>query len=152
MATSPHMSESASPMLVWDLLTAFHRTAALNAAIELDMFRVIGEGAGDVASIARGCNASERGIRILCDNLTILGVLRRKEPHTATLRRVPCSSIRARRRASRPHTGSFRRLLCTTHTCGWRMLFEMATQRYRGRELSSRRTRFGWNLHAAWRR
>jgi 2-polyprenyl-3-methyl-5-hydroxy-6-metoxy-1,4-benzoquinol methylase len=57
------------------MLQAHQRTAALKAAIELDVFRAVGEGPGDAASIARQCCASERGIRILCDFLTIYGVL-----------------------------------------------------------------------------
>lgn len=57
------------------MLQAHQRTAALKAAIDLDLFRAIGQGPGDVASIARHCSASERGIRILCDFLTIHGVL-----------------------------------------------------------------------------
>ncbi len=64
-----------TPGLVFDMLQAHQRTAALKAAIELDIFRAIGEGPGDVASIARRCSASERGVRILCDFLVINGVL-----------------------------------------------------------------------------
>src|SRR5271163_2926582 len=64
-----------SPVLVFDTLLAFQQTAALSAAIELDLFRGVGEGPGDVASLARHCSASERGIRILCDYLTIHGFL-----------------------------------------------------------------------------
>ena len=64
-----------SPFLVFEMLQAHQRTAALRAAIDLDVFRAVGEGPGDVASIARHCSASERGIRILCDFLTIHGVL-----------------------------------------------------------------------------
>ena len=64
-----------TPGLVFDMLQAHQRTHALKAAIELDVFRAVGEGPGDVASIARHCSASERGIRILCDFLTIYGVL-----------------------------------------------------------------------------
>ena len=64
-----------TPGLVFEMLQAHQRTAALKAAIELDVFRAVGEGPGDVASIARHCSASERGIRILCDFLTIHGVL-----------------------------------------------------------------------------
>ncbi len=64
-----------TPGLVFDMLLAHQRTAALKAAIELDLFRAVGEGPGDVASLARRCAASERGIRILCDFLTIYGVL-----------------------------------------------------------------------------
>ena len=64
-----------TPDLVFEMLQAHQRTAALKAAIDLDVFRAVGEGPGDVASIARHCAASERGIRILCDFLTIYGVL-----------------------------------------------------------------------------
>ena len=76
-----------TPALVFDMLQAHQRTAALKAAIDLDVFRAIGNGPGDVASIARHCGASERGIRILCDFLTIYGVLRKEEGryrHSAT--------------------------------------------------------------------
>lgn len=64
-----------TPGLVFEMLQAHQRTAALKAAIELDVFRAVGEGPGDVASIARHCSASELGIRILCDFLSIYGVL-----------------------------------------------------------------------------
>ncbi len=64
-----------NPGLVFDMLQSYQRTAALKAAVELDVFRAVGEGPGDVASIARQCSASERGIRILCDFLVINGVL-----------------------------------------------------------------------------
>ena len=70
-----------SPALVFDMLQAHQRTAALKAAIDLDVFRAVGEGPGDVASIARHCSASERGIRILCDFLTINGVLTKEDGH-----------------------------------------------------------------------
>jgi SAM-dependent methyltransferase len=56
-------------------LTAYQRTAALRTAIEIDLFRAIGEGFSDVPSLARECGASERGIRILCDFLTVIGIL-----------------------------------------------------------------------------
>lgn len=67
-----------NPGLVFDMVQAQQRTAALRAAIELDVFRAVGEGPGDVASIARHCSASERGIRILCDFLVTNGVLRKE--------------------------------------------------------------------------
>src|SRR6516225_10081241 len=68
-----------TPGLVFDMLQAHQRTAVLKAAIELDVFRAVGEGPGDVASIARHCKASERGIRILCDFLSIHGVLEKAD-------------------------------------------------------------------------
>jgi 2-polyprenyl-3-methyl-5-hydroxy-6-metoxy-1,4-benzoquinol methylase len=70
-----------NPGIVFDMVQAHQRTAALKAAIQLDVFRSVGEGPGDVASIARHCSASERGIRILCDFLVINGVLAKQDGH-----------------------------------------------------------------------
>ncbi len=75
MATGTQTQAAPSPALVFETLLAFQRSAALRAAIELDLFRAVGEGPGDVASLARRCAASTRGIRILCDYLTIIGFL-----------------------------------------------------------------------------
>ena len=75
MGNEPNEMEAPSPALVIDMLLAFQRTAALRAAIELDIFRWIGAGIGDTKSLAERCSASQRGIRILCDYLTINGVL-----------------------------------------------------------------------------
>src|SRR5512143_2674038 len=75
MSSDPKAAGGPSPALDFDTLFAYQRTAALRAAIEVDLFRAIGEGAGDVASIARRCSASERGVRILCDFLTVHGLL-----------------------------------------------------------------------------
>lgn len=74
---APHAAGAPSPALVFDTLFAYQRTAALRAAIELDLFRAVGEGPADAASIAKRCSASERGTRILCDYLVILGLLRK---------------------------------------------------------------------------
>jgi len=68
-------------------LFSYQRTAALRAAIELDLFRAIGDGPGDAASIAGRCSTSERGTRILCDFLTIVGLLAKTDgryAHTPT--------------------------------------------------------------------
>jgi len=76
-----------SPELIFETLTAYQRTAALRAAIELDLFRAVGEGPGDAASLARRSAASERGMRILCDYLTVLGLLAKEDGryiHTPT--------------------------------------------------------------------
>src|SRR5215472_8088209 len=70
-----------TPGLVFEMLQAHQRTAAMKAAIELDLFRAVGEGPGDVPSIAQQCAASERGIRILCDFLVINGVLAKQDGH-----------------------------------------------------------------------
>ncbi len=60
-----------SPERIFQTLHAYHQTAALKAAIELDVFTAIGEGNGTLAALAKRCAASERGLRILCDFLVI---------------------------------------------------------------------------------
>jgi len=50
-------------------------SAALNGAIELGVFTAIGEGFTTAAGIAGKCAATERGCRILCDYLTVVGLL-----------------------------------------------------------------------------
>ena len=64
-----------TPVLIFEMMQAHQRTAALKAAIDLGLFGAVGAGPGDLASIARYCSASERGIRILCDFLAIQGIL-----------------------------------------------------------------------------
>lgn len=64
-----------TPDLFFDTVQAYQRTAALRAAIDLDLFTAIGDGAATVPAIAKACAASERGTRILCDYLTIVGFL-----------------------------------------------------------------------------
>lgn len=68
-----------TPAVVFENLQAYQRTFAVQAAIELDIFRAVGQGPGDVASIARHASASERGIRILCDYLVVAGLLQKVE-------------------------------------------------------------------------
>jgi 2-polyprenyl-3-methyl-5-hydroxy-6-metoxy-1,4-benzoquinol methylase len=87
--TPPHAGEP-SPELIFETFNAYQRSAALRAAIELDLFRAVGEGPGDAASLARQCVASERGIRILCDYLTIIGLLSKKD---GRYRHTPSSAI-----------------------------------------------------------
>ncbi|MGH7839010.1 MAG: methyltransferase family protein, partial [Candidatus Binataceae bacterium] len=64
-----------TPDLIFDTLNAYQRTAALKAAIELDIFTVIGEGAATTAALGKRCGSAERGMRILCDYMVILGFL-----------------------------------------------------------------------------
>jgi hypothetical protein len=64
-----------TPAIVFETLNAYQRTAALRAAIELDLFRAIGDGPATAPVLAQRCAASERGVRILCDFLVIIGIL-----------------------------------------------------------------------------
>jgi hypothetical protein len=63
------------PGLIFDALGAFQQTEALKAAVELDIFTHIAGGASTVGEIARRAQTSERGMRILCDYMTLRGFL-----------------------------------------------------------------------------
>ncbi len=64
-----------SPALFFDTVTAFQRTEALRAAIELDLFTHAAGGPRTAAQLAAACKASPRGVRILADYLVIIGFL-----------------------------------------------------------------------------
>ena len=64
-----------TPALFFETVNAYQRTASLKAAIELDMFTAIGEGKHAAGELADRCRTSERGMRILCDYLVIVGFL-----------------------------------------------------------------------------
>jgi len=64
-----------SPALFLNTVSAYQRTDAIKAAIELEIFSTIGEGTESVQSLAQKCQTSERGMRILCDYLVIIGFL-----------------------------------------------------------------------------
>jgi 2-polyprenyl-3-methyl-5-hydroxy-6-metoxy-1,4-benzoquinol methylase len=72
-------TQQPSPELFFQTINAYQRTAGLKAAIELEVFTAIGEGNATAAEIAKRCKASERGTRILCDFLCIMGFLTKAE-------------------------------------------------------------------------
>ncbi len=64
-----------TPEKIWEAVNAFQQTAAIRAAVDLELFTAIGEGRDSAAALAARCSASERGIRILADYLTVMGFL-----------------------------------------------------------------------------
>jgi 2-polyprenyl-3-methyl-5-hydroxy-6-metoxy-1,4-benzoquinol methylase len=64
-----------APALISATLSAYERTGVLCAAIELDLFTAIAQGANTPPALAARCCASERGMRILADCLVVLGLL-----------------------------------------------------------------------------
>ncbi len=64
-----------SPQLFFDTITAYQRTEALRAAIELNLFTHVSAGRHTVEEIAKASGAASRGIRALTNYLTILGFL-----------------------------------------------------------------------------
>src|ERR1035438_10118102 len=74
MSSAPQ-TQTPSPAIIFDNLNAHVRTAALRGAIELDLFSAIAEGNTSVDAIAKRIHASPKGTRVLCDYLTIDGLL-----------------------------------------------------------------------------
>ncbi len=68
-------NDSPSPLLLFQTLTAYQRSNALKAGIDLGLFTAIGSHASTAAELASRLGAAERGMRILCDYLTIAGFL-----------------------------------------------------------------------------
>jgi ubiquinone/menaquinone biosynthesis C-methylase UbiE len=64
-----------SPELFFETVSSYQRPAAIKAAIELDVFTVLAEGKQTSQELAAHCQTSERGMRILCDYLVIIGFL-----------------------------------------------------------------------------
>src|ERR1700681_4761440 len=74
-AGQPAASVQPTPERIFEVTNAYQQSAALKTAIELDVFSAIAEGNKDSAAIARRCSAAERGIRILCDFLSVVGLI-----------------------------------------------------------------------------
>jgi len=79
-----------SPLMFFDTINAYQRTAALKSAIELELFTQIARGHNTAAALAGACHVAERGARILADYLSIIGFLTKEgdryalTPDTAT--------------------------------------------------------------------
>ncbi|HEY2823147.1 MAG TPA: methyltransferase [Candidatus Acidoferrum sp.] len=80
MAT-PSQTGKPSPERIFSTLISYQQSEALKAAINLDLFTKIGEGAEDAAALAKAVGASERGTRILADYMTIQGFLAKEGTH-----------------------------------------------------------------------
>src|SRR5207237_2391469 len=66
---------SVTPEPIWQVMTAFQMSAAYKSAIELELFTKIAEGNKTASALASACAAAERGMRILADTMTVLGLL-----------------------------------------------------------------------------
>lgn len=68
-----------NPQLFFMTINSYMRSEALKAGIELEVFTKIAEGSSTAAEIGKQCGASERGARILCDYLTMIGFLNKDD-------------------------------------------------------------------------
>ncbi len=79
MSADQNTSQQPSPLLFFDTVNSFHKSEVLKAAVELEVFTAIDEGAATAQEIARRCKTSERGMRTLCDFLVVIGFLNKAE-------------------------------------------------------------------------
>jgi len=73
------MAEPVTIPALFSALTGYQRTGTLKAAIDLDLFTAIGEGHVTAPDIAKRIGAAERGTRILCDSLVVMGFLTKED-------------------------------------------------------------------------
>lgn len=67
------------PGILLQALTAFQLPMALKGALELEIFTHIAAGAATPAQIAPLCKGTEKGVRVLCDYLTVRGFLTKND-------------------------------------------------------------------------
>lgn len=72
-------SRQASPAVIFEALHRYQQSMALKGAIDLELFTHIARGAVTAGEIAKRCQANERGVRILCDFLTVMGFLHKSD-------------------------------------------------------------------------
>jgi ubiquinone/menaquinone biosynthesis C-methylase UbiE len=75
LESEPITKAQPSPVLFFETMNAYQRSAALKTAIELDLFTAIGETSGSLHELTEKTGCSERGLQALCDFLVILGFL-----------------------------------------------------------------------------
>ncbi|MEO8099904.1 MAG: class I SAM-dependent methyltransferase [Acidobacteriota bacterium] len=68
-------SSELNPGRVHQALTSYQLAMSLKGALELDLFTLIAAGATTAATIAPLCHGTEKGVRVLCDYLTVHGFL-----------------------------------------------------------------------------
>ena len=74
------MSEP-NPTLIWETITAHQRSAALKAGVELGVFNALHKGPLTAAELASAAEVAERAMRILCDFLTVHGLIAKADGH-----------------------------------------------------------------------
>jgi SAM-dependent methyltransferase len=129
-----------------DAIAAYRLPRVLVAALELDLFTTVGTGAWAIPALARAVNVSERGLAILCRNLAMAGLLRKKGEIYRNSR-LGATALNAQHPAYR---GDYLRLI-TSHWTDWGRLLESVKN---GLPLDhdepdepNYRRRFTWAMH-----
>ena len=129
-----------------DVVTTYRLPGVLIAGIELDLFTSIGTEAWTIPELAREMKVSERGLAILCRNLAMAGLLK-KRGETYRNSRLAATALNAHHQAYR---GDYLRLI-TSHWRDWgRMLESVKTGLPLDRDAPDEpeyRRRFTWAMH-----
>lgn len=64
-----------NPSPIFDCFTAYQKTAAMQAAVDIGLFSAIAKGSNTAAAIAKACGVPEKSARVLCDYWTVNGLL-----------------------------------------------------------------------------
>jgi SAM-dependent methyltransferase len=68
-----------NPTAIFQAINAYQLSMALKGAIQLELFTHIADGAASVPELAKRTNASQKGVRVLCDFLTVSGFLTKQD-------------------------------------------------------------------------
>ena len=71
----PGPAAQPTPAALFDTIQAYQRPFILKTGVDLDLFTVIGKGNHTAPEIARACGVPERGVRVVCDCLAVMGFL-----------------------------------------------------------------------------
>ncbi|MCP3981765.1 MAG: methyltransferase domain-containing protein [bacterium] len=72
-------TERPTPERIFGLINAYRSSQALKGALDLGLFTALGAESKSAAELADRVGAAERGVRILCDFLTIEGLLEKHD-------------------------------------------------------------------------
>jgi SAM-dependent methyltransferase len=75
------MPAATDPQVLFDSLFAFLKTGIVKAAVDLELFTHISRGRHSAADIATAAGADPRGVRILLDALSALGLVAKEGTH-----------------------------------------------------------------------
>ena len=114
-------AQQPSPALYFETITAYQRSSALKAALDIDLFTALADAPTTAADAARHCEASERGVRILCDYLTVIGFLSK---HDERYQATPDSALFLSKKSPAYIGASANFLLSDEHVNSFRNLIE----------------------------
>ncbi len=64
-----------SPAKIFEFFSGYQKSAAMQAAVDVGLFTAIAAGHTTVPLIASACDASPKGVRVLCDYWTVHGMI-----------------------------------------------------------------------------